>query len=115
MIKISPLGVMPMTPNLIDWINYGERDTPTLTMISALTGILIIKEGTHPVTHDDFYNVFELMKKEPLIREKVSYMKFVPDKNWKIISENINDIETWFNECKRGDDLFNKKINNLLI
>jgi len=97
--KIEIIGVMNLSSSLISWLRGDKRNIPSETIISALTGIMIIQKGTHPTTYQDFECVFDLMDSEPLIRTNFHLLKFL-DKNWKIISEKINQIEEVFKECK---------------
>lgn len=98
MTKIEPLGVMQLTTNLIDWLKNGNRDEPTETVVSALTGILIIKEVSYPETFHEFENLFSLFQAEPLIYKNFNRMKFI-DKNWKNVVDNFDFIEAEFNKC----------------
>lgn len=124
MIQIEPLGVMPLTKEIVSWLKNGKRDVSSETIVSVLTGVMILREGTHPTDFNQFDSIFNLIYKEPIIKEKFHYMKFV-DRNWKNITENFNDIENWYNECSTSDKKgtashinevfnFNEKIKNIL-
>lgn len=97
--KIEIIGVMNLSSSLISWLRGEKRDAPSETIVSALTGVMIIQKGTHPTTYQNFECIFNLMEEEPLIRTNFHLLKFL-DKNWKIISEKINQIEEVFKECK---------------
>lgn len=97
--KIELIGVMNLSSNLITWLRGDKRDIPSETIVSALTGVMIIQKGSHPITYENFECIFDLMEKEPLVRDNFHLLKFL-DRNWKIISENINKIEEFYNECK---------------
>lgn len=97
--KIELIGVMNLSSNLITWLRGDRRDNPSETIVSALTGVMIVQKGTHPTTYQNFECIFDLMEKEPLVRDYFHLLKFL-DRNWKIISENINKIEEFYEGCK---------------
>lgn len=122
--KIELIGVMNLSSNLVTWLRGDKRDVPSETIVSALTGVMIIQKGSHPTTYENFECIFDLMEKEPLVRTNFHLLKFL-DRNWKVISENINQIEEMFKECYSLKDInpnsyllevieFNEMIKNLL-
>ena len=124
MIQIEPLGVMPLTKEIISWLKNGKRDLSSETIVSVLTGVMIVKIGTHPTEYNNFECIFNLIEKDFSIRRDLHYMKFV-DNNWKKITDNFNDISNWYSECnssnKKGTASyvneifnFNEKIKNIL-
>ena len=124
MIQIEPLGVMPLTKEIISWLKNGKRDLSSETIVSVLTGVMILREGTHPTDFNQFDSIFNLIYKEPIIKVNFHYMKFV-DNNWKKITDRFIDIEILYNECSTSDKKgtashinevfdFNEKIKNIL-
>lgn len=120
--EIKPLCVMPLTQNIIDWLRDDETIISTLTLVSAFTGIMFTKRISHPFRFNHFKNLFELIEKEPILKEKIHCMKFI-DKNWKIISENFAHINDWYNsvlslkdEDSREDaiHIFDKGVSEIL-
>lgn len=114
MYKIDTLKLIPLTDKLINWLDNGDRDVSTDTIVSTLTNAKIITLGYHPHIHDSIGRIIKLMEAEPLIKEKFSFMKFV-NAEWKLISENFDLIQKHYEECMDNKGLFNIHIENFLI
>lgn len=114
MYKIENLKLIPLTDKLIDWLNNGDRDVSTDTIVSTLTNVKITTLGWHPHYHSSIGKIIKLMEAEPLIKEKFSFMKFV-NTEWKLISENFDLIQKHYEECMDNTGLFDMHIENFLL